>query len=41
MQLIKYDDVKSKIIELRNQNAIIDSDVAQLYGYKQERLIKL
>jgi hypothetical protein len=32
MKLITQDQVKSKIIKLRNQNVILDSDVAELYG---------
>jgi len=32
MQSITYDQVKSKIIEIRDQNVILDSDVAELYG---------
>jgi hypothetical protein len=32
MQLITYDQVKSKIIEIRNQKVILDADVAELYG---------
>ncbi len=38
MQLIKYDDVKSKIIILRNQSVIIDSFVAELYGVETKQL---
>ncbi|MDR0941147.1 MAG: ORF6N domain-containing protein [Bacteroidales bacterium] len=32
MELIKLDDVNSKIVVLRNTNVILDSDVAALYG---------
>jgi hypothetical protein len=32
MDIITYDSVKQKIIEIRNQKIIIDSDVAELYG---------
>jgi hypothetical protein len=32
MKLITQDQVASKIIKLRNQNVILDSDVAELYG---------
>lgn len=31
-QLIKYEEVESKVIELRDEKVILDSDVAQLYG---------
>ena len=30
--LIKFDDVNNKIITIRNQNVILDSAVAELYG---------
>ncbi len=32
MELIKLNDVNSKIITIREQNVILDSDVAELYG---------
>jgi hypothetical protein len=32
MELIKLKDVNSKIISIRNENVILDSDVAELYG---------
>ena len=32
MQLVTHDQVKSKIIQLRNQSVLLDSDVAELYG---------
>lgn len=32
MRSITYDQVKSKIIEIRKQRVILDSDVAELYG---------
>jgi hypothetical protein len=38
MQLIKYDQVKSKIIEIRNQRVILDSDVAELYDVETKRI---
>ena len=31
-QIVKYEQVKDKIIVLRGQQVILDSDVAQLYG---------
>jgi phage regulator Rha-like protein len=40
MQLISYDQVKSKIIEIRNQNVILDSDVAELYGVETKDINK-
>jgi len=36
--IIKFDDVKEKIIRLRNQEVILDSDVATLYGVKTMRI---
>jgi hypothetical protein len=32
MELIRLNDVNSKIITIREQNVILDSDVAELYG---------
>ena len=38
MQVIKQDQVQEKIIILRNQRAIIDTDVAELYGVETKRV---
>lgn len=38
MKLITYDQVKSKIIEIRNQNVILDSNVAELYGVETREI---
>ena len=38
MQLVTHDQVKSKIIQLRNQSVLLDSDVAELYGIETHRL---
>ena len=38
MQSIIYDHVQDKIIEIRNQNVIIDSDVAELYGVETKHV---
>ncbi len=38
MQVIKYDQVQEKIINVRNQQVIIDSDVAELYGLDTKRV---
>ena len=38
MQVIKYDQVQDKIISIRNQNVIIDADVAELYGMETKRI---
>jgi len=36
--LINLDDVNTKIITIRNQNVILDSDVAALYGVETKRV---
>jgi len=36
--LITYDQVKSKIIEVRNQKVILDSNVAALYGVETKAI---
>jgi len=36
--LINFDDVNTKIITVRNQNVILDSDVATLYGVEAKRV---
>jgi len=36
--LIKFDDVNTKIITIRSQNVILDSDVATLYGVETKRV---
>ena len=38
MQVIKYEQVQDKIIEIRNQKVIIDTDVAELYGVETKRI---
>jgi len=38
MQFIKYEQVQEKIIEIRNQQVIIDSDVAELYQVETKRV---
>src|SRR3990167_539222 len=38
MQVIEYDQVEDKIIEIRYQKVIIDSDVAELYGVETKRI---
>ena len=40
MQLITYDQVESKIIEIRNQKVILDVDVAELYGVETRDINK-
>jgi prophage antirepressor-like protein len=36
--VIKYQDVESKVIELRGQMVLIDRDVAELYGVKTKEV---
>ncbi len=38
MNSLIYDQVKSKIIKIRNQNVILDSDVAELYGVETREI---
>jgi len=40
MDLITYDKVKSKIIEIRGQKVILDSDIAELYGVETRDINK-
>ena len=36
--IIKLENIESKIIEIREQNVLLDSDVAQLYGVETKRV---
>jgi hypothetical protein len=36
--LIKFSDVESKILLIRNQSILLDSDVAELYGVETKRV---
>lgn len=38
MQIIKYEQVQKKIMDVRNQQVIIDSDVAELYGVETKQI---
>ena len=38
MNVINYENVESKIVEIRGQKVIIDSDVAELYGVKTKEI---
>jgi hypothetical protein len=38
MQVITYDNVASKILEIRNQKVILDSDIASLYNVETKRI---
>ena len=35
--LIKFNNIEEKIITLRNEKVIIDSDVAELYGVETKK----
>lgn len=37
-EIIRLEDVESKIIEIRNQKVLLDSDVAVLYGVETKRV---
>jgi len=39
-KLITYDQVKAKIVEIRDQKVILDSDVAKLYGVETRDINK-
>ena len=36
--MIKIEDVQDKVLQLRNENVIIDSDVATLYGVETREI---
>lgn len=38
MELVKLDDVNSKIVTIRNEKVILDSDVAALYGVETREI---
>ena len=38
MNLIKFNEINDKIIVIRNENVILDSDVAELYGVETKRI---
>jgi hypothetical protein len=38
MNVIKYEEVENKIIEVRDQKIIIDNDVAELYGVETKEI---
>jgi hypothetical protein len=40
MDIITYESVKQKIIEIRNQKVIIDSDIAELMALRLNVLMK-
>ena len=38
MDIIKIENIESKIITLRDEKVILDSDVADLYGIETKRI---
>jgi phage regulator Rha-like protein len=38
MQIVGYESIEDKIIEIHQQHVIIDSDVAELYGVETKRI---
>lgn len=38
MRVIQQDQVQEKIVTLRHQKVIVDSDVAELYGVETKRV---
>jgi hypothetical protein len=38
MELVKFSDVNDKIVTIRNEQVILDSDVAALYGVKTKEI---
>ena len=39
--MIKTEDVPDKVLQLRNENVIIDNDVASLYGMGSKEINQL
>ncbi len=38
MDIVKFEEVENKIIEINGQKVILDSDVAELYGVETKRI---
>src|SRR3972149_11141767 len=38
MGIVRFDKIEDKIIELRGEKVIVDSDVAELYGVETKRI---
>lgn len=38
MQIVQPDHVQSKLIEIRGQKVLIDTDIAELYGVETQRI---
>jgi hypothetical protein len=37
-QFVKIENIEKKLIEIRNQKVLIDSDVAEIYGVETKRI---
>jgi hypothetical protein len=40
MDIVRFEEIEGKILELRGQKVIIDSDVAELYGVETRDINK-
>jgi len=40
MDIVKFEEIENKIIDLRGQKVILDSDVAELYGVETRNINK-
>jgi len=38
MDIVKFEEIEGKILELRGQKVILDSDVAKLYAVETKRI---
>lgn len=38
MEIIKFSDVRDKVVRLRDQDILLDADIAELYGYETKRV---
>ena len=36
--IVKFENLKNRIIELRGQNVLLDDDVAKIYGVETKRI---
>ena len=36
--IVRIENIEKKLIEIRNQNVLIDSDVAEIYGVETKRI---
>ena len=39
-EIVKFEDLQDRIIELRDQHVLLDADVAQIYGVETRDIIK-